>query len=78
MDNGKGQFKIVEGGVVDQMLKQLEALGRTEATSGIFHVGEKLEIRGSPFVVLRITKHELHLKLLPRSQAKEAADATDA
>jgi len=64
MDDGKGKFKFLDSQI--EALKASGALGRGPEQSGVFQVGETLEIRGSKFLVLRITRKEMHLKLLPR------------
>jgi len=62
MDTGLGEFAKINGNVAKKILEVLDL-----QKSGIFQVGETLEIRGSKFRVEKIKPHSLRLLLLPQS-----------
>ena len=64
MDDGKGRFKPFDSQI--QAMMASEALGRMKENSGVFEVGEEIDLRGSTFIVQRITKRELVLTLKRR------------
>ena len=65
MDTGNGSFRQLTQEETKELFYD-EPEGYRAAKPGLFRVEEEVEIRGSRFKVLRITKHELHLRLLPR------------
>lgn len=60
MDNRKGEFL----GINDSDFSQL----KDKEDSGVFKLGEILEVRGSRLRVEKILRNKLHLKLLPRKK----------
>jgi hypothetical protein len=67
MDTGNGLFAQLEA---DNKEKALAALEKFRAENpnhgGTFYVGQNLEINGSKFRVLAITKKTMTLRLLPK------------
>lgn len=61
MDTGEGTFKTF---VAPTEFHELEE--EYPKHGGAFTVGETIEIRGSSFLVRKITKKDIVLRLLPR------------
>ena len=58
MDDGRGSFIPIPEEIYQEKIDELD--------SGVFKVGEIVELRGSRFRVKAIKPTELRLKLLPR------------
>ncbi len=65
MDTGKGNFEMFEK--LEEAEKKLKALN---LGTGIFTVGEELEIRGSRFRIKAIGTDYITLRLLPKIDVK--------
>ena len=59
MDTGEGRFEEIEE-------KKYDTLKKEVGDTGLFRVGEEVEIRGSKFRIKSIKPTELRLKLLPK------------
>ena len=66
MDTGDGKFRKFDTQI--QALLAAQGKGRDPDKAGVFEVGEKITLRGSHFVVGRITKRELVLFLQKRPE----------
>ncbi len=65
MDTGEGRFVAVEGkDPVEQLRHEAELRKKYPKAKGLFYVGEKLEIKGSRFLVKDISPYGIKLKLL--------------
>ena len=60
MDTGNGTFKMGEW---EDLVKEQKI---NPNAGGIFQVGEEVEIKGSKFVIARIMRNRMVLKLRPR------------
>jgi len=72
MDDGRGQFMRAESmdalkGMIKGHPGHDRFVAREYADTGIFTVGDVVELRGSRFRVKSIKPKELRLKLLPRT-----------
>jgi hypothetical protein len=67
MNNGEGMFERIDETTAKEMESFLSNHDKykTLKGSGIFKIGEVLEIKGNEFVIRNITRHGLSLKLLP-------------
>ena len=67
MDTGKGRLENISYKYAEEIEEALFTHMDKNSLkgSGLFKVGEEIELRGSKFVVKNITKHGLSLKLLP-------------
>ena len=61
MDSGKGYFEQYKS--IEDLIEKNPG---TDVRLNIFQKGEKLEIKGSLFVITKIIREGLKLKLLPK------------
>ena len=65
MDTGKGRFEITDKEALDRFVGGLSTQEeKLKAQQLIFHVGEEVAVKGSRFIIARITPKKMVLKLL--------------
>ena len=64
MDTGEGRFQPLDQRIFEAYMSGQKQ--KPEKAGGIFSVGEELEIKGSRFMVRKITRKDLILRLLPK------------
>lgn len=69
MDDGKGNFKVVNAISDDDLRRRMEQLeSKYPNHGGWFRVGEIVELKGSTFRVKSVKPGELRLKLLSKKK----------
>jgi hypothetical protein len=73
MDTGKGNLKLITGKGLDEQSSLVELRKQLRAAEaeypnhgGTFYVGQNLELNGSKFRVLAVTKKTITLRVLPK------------